>query len=549
MLNKLSISQRILSALAVLLAINVTSTLLVNRYLDQMSHEVEVVYESHFKGVGFLLEADRDAYQSSLALSHFMADPTLEPQRAIATINENLTQVAQRFGKFSEIYFAAGGVEAPQFAVFKDSYASMQAQTELVIAAVTSGTREGAAERYRGPYLETFERTRGAMDELTQKSQELAENDYGEFQALKARTSLTTTALILVGLLTSIALAFIVVRSVKAPLRIMTRQLEATARGDLSVELFRGYTDRSDEIGLLARGFEATNRKLSEVLTRLKRASELLASQSSQIRASSQQIASTTTEQAASVEEVSSTLVEFDHALLANLEGATRTESIATQLAQDANSSMQAVREAVEEMQRIADEVAVIGEISQRTDLLALNAAIEAARAGAAGRGFAVVAAEVRKLAERSKEVAGGVMSAARKTAHTAQSARGLLEQLEPSITRTADLVKEIKAASKEQRTGVRQVTVAMDQLDGSAQQNAALSEEMAATAQVLASQARELQAVLKFFTLTKHSGKQRRRKPSRPRRQLEPSDRPSSEFPSLAATQPSSPPTESLAP
>lgn len=57
-----------------------------------------------------------------------------------------------------------------------------------------------------------------------------------------------------------------------------------------------------------------------------------------------------------------------------------------------------------QDTKEIQDFAKLIGAIADQTNLLALNASIEAARAGEHGKGFAVVAAEVRKLAEQSKQ-------------------------------------------------------------------------------------------------------------------------------------------------
>ena len=135
--------------------------------------------------------------------------------------------------------------------------------------------------------------------------------------------------------------------------------------------------------------------------------------------------------------------------------------------------------------------------------LLALNAAIEAARAGEHGKGFAVVAAEVRKLAERSQKAAGEINQLSGTTVKVSERAGEMLSKLVPDIQRTAELVQEIAAASKEQDVGAEQINKALMQLEKVIQQNASASEEMASTTEQLSSQSEQLVSALSFFRTT----------------------------------------------
>jgi methyl-accepting chemotaxis protein len=74
----------------------------------------------------------------------------------------------------------------------------------------------------------------------------------------------------------------------------------------------------------------------------------------------------------------------------------------------EVNKTNQEAYSLIVDLKQKSNEIIAINEmtksIADQTNLLALNAAIEAQRVGEAGKGFAVVAAEVRKLAEQSRD-------------------------------------------------------------------------------------------------------------------------------------------------
>jgi methyl-accepting chemotaxis protein len=198
-------------------------------------------------------------------------------------------------------------------------------------------------------------------------------------------------------------------------------------------------------------------------------------------------------------------------------DNASQTEKIARQSAADAIASGEAVSNAVSAMETIAQKIMVVQEIARQTDLLALNAAVEAARAGEHGRGFAVVASEVRKLAERSQAAAAEISTLSGTTVKAAQSAGEMLNKLVPDIQRTAELVEEISAGSREQNVGAAQINTAIQQLDKVTQQNTSAAEEMSSTAEELASQSEQLQTAISYFRLNASAGSASAAAPRRP--------------------------------
>ena len=279
--------------------------------------------------------------------------------------------------------------------------------------------------------------------------------------------------------------------------REVARMAGLVAQGDLLVEL----KERSEEDELI-KALSHMVIKLREVINQVRDAVENVSSGAEAMSTSSDQMSQGATEQAASAEEASSSIEEMAANIRQNVDNALQTEKIAMQAASHAEEGGEAVKATLASMKEIATRINIIEEISRQTNLLALNAAIEAARAGEHGRGFAVVAAEVRKLAERSQMAAAEINKLSVSSVNVAEKAGQMLASLVPSIQRTAELVQEITAASKEQDAGAEQISAAIMQLDKVIQQNASATEEMASTAEELSGQSQQLQEMVAFFKI-----------------------------------------------
>ncbi len=294
-------------------------------------------------------------------------------------------------------------------------------------------------------------------------------------------------------------LAWWIARSIQRPLDEAVGISNKLSEGDLNINI---EVTSTDETGQLLAAMKNMVERLKLVVADVKSSADNVASGSQQLSAGSEQMSQGTTEQAAAAEEASSSVEQMNATIKQNADNAQQTEKIAQRSAKDALESGKAVSEAMTAMKEIAGKISIIEEIARQTNLLALNAAIEAARAGEHGKGFAVVAAEVRKLAERSQVAAAEISHLSGTSVGVAEQAGAMLSKLVPDIQKTAELVQEISAASKEQDSGSDQINGAIQQLNQVIQQNAGAAEEMSSTAEELASQAEQLQSTIAFFKM-----------------------------------------------
>lgn len=243
-------------------------------------------------------------------------------------------------------------------------------------------------------------------------------------------------------------------------------------------------------------------KQLREVIEGINEGSDQIASASEETSSNAQTLSQGANEQAANIEEVSSTMEQIASNIQNNANNATETENISRNAFEGINTVNKASQQSLNSIQSIAEKITIINDIALQTNILALNAAVEAARAGEHGKGFAVVAAEVRKLAERSKDAAKEIVELANESVYATEDAATRMNEILPDIEKTSNLIQEISAASAEQRNGTDQVNNAIQQLNSVIQQNSASSEELAGNAEELYSQAEGLRNLIKYFKL-----------------------------------------------
>lgn len=334
-----------------------------------------------------------------------------------------------------------------------------------------------------------------------ERSKRIAEQSAANRVMAFVLTGLGGLALVVVGIG-----VLIIARSIARPLSVITTTIKRVAEGADNVEV--PHTDRSDEIGALARAIQIfkeamdRNRNLSSQV--------LLDSKTREERARHIET---------SVEAFRSAIGSVLHAVTDNASGMRNTAQSISKVASDANgraiaaagateqasSNVSAVASAAEELsasveeigrqvrqsaemveqaglrteksvveieslaaatQRIDGVLTLIQAIAAQTNLLALNATIEAARAGEAGRGFAVVAHEVKALAGQT----------AKATAEIGQN----VSMIQTSTRNAVDAVREIGSA-------VRDINEVTSNIAGAVGQQDAATREISANAQLAA--------------------------------------------------------------
>lgn len=358
--------------------------------------------------------------------------------------------------------------------------------------------------------------------------------------------------LVMISLVTLSVLTYIIVFMIRRqlkPLRDISKDMEAFAKGDLTVNI---HATGEDETGRLANSvrssvhslkgmiddvsfvlgeisagnldveikgnyegdmvyikgaLEGILDSLNTTLVQISVAAEQVSGGAEQVSEGAQALAQGASEQAGTVEELVVSVDEISRKITVNADGAADANKKVYEVGHEAVKSNERMQEMLEAMDRIMSSsreisriIKTIEDIALQTNILALNADVEAARAGDAGRGFAEVASEVRKLASKSAEASRNTslliansMNAAEdgfriagETAKSLQSVVDGVRVVEKSINNIAEESEEQSRFVVQVNQGILDISEIVQVNSATAQESAAASEELSAQALLL---------------------------------------------------------------
>ena len=182
----MSIKNKIIGAFLILIVVSIVSSILVSFNIKNINDNTDNLAEKDFAGIAVLLEADRDSYQSNLALSQIMNLKDSQQIEKLITkgVEDNLLQIRQRFDKFKGFLKDELSSKSKEFDDFDKYYNLTKSNTEALIKLAKDGKIEEARAFYFSTYLKDYESMRDIIDFFSDETYKIVDKNKIEVESL-----------------------------------------------------------------------------------------------------------------------------------------------------------------------------------------------------------------------------------------------------------------------------------------------------------------------------------------------------------------------------
>ncbi|SHG17304.1 methyl-accepting chemotaxis protein [Vibrio gazogenes] len=451
------------------------------------------------QGANLIQNADRDLYQSRLALSTLIFSPDSHEQTTQSTLKEEITsnakQALQRMQAFMQMTKDEPEI-ANYLTPFQRYYQQWQAEHAAVLKAFENQQHDLAVQLFLTRNADSFQELRSLYDGSEELITKYATQERQQIDHHAEQFKLFVSILSVIVLFLSLILAWFAPKKISNAIKKVTSDIHQVSQGDGDLTR-RINSQKPDETGDLSRELDGFVDKLGDIIRQIrngcgsiqdemKKISHAAAESSSlsdkedqsldmvvtaveEMSSATKEVAQNAAETATQVDLLSRLVDEGEASILHSTE---RLHDL-TQQIEHASMVIERLSHSSEKISSVLD---VILNISEQTNLLALNAAIEAARAGEQGRGFAVVADEVRNLASKTQLSTEDIR-------HMINSLQNEVSEAVKSIKTSVDIASSTETLNAQTKELLDTVKSSSNQIQGLTLQTASATDEQSLVA------------------------------------------------------------------
>ena len=282
-MNTKTLKSKLLVVIVIFLTLFIVSFLFSLLNTNSMVKNTDTIYKVRLTGIQNLVEADRDGYQSNLAINQLLIGldslPENEKNALIDDVTSNLAQIDERYHIFLDAFKSSESISHPDLeATYLDGYSKLKQVTGQLVDLFKSGKKQEANQLYKNEYASSFKTVRNVLDEFTNFSSKEALSEYENIKLGEQTSRFILLAMLLIFLIIGFYASKIIIKKLNETIDSIINQIKkitfAAQEGNLSVratkedigpEFISIIDGFNDTIEVLIRPLNTASKYLGEI--------------------------------------------------------------------------------------------------------------------------------------------------------------------------------------------------------------------------------------------------------------------------------------------